>query len=367
MSSDHFLSRAFRAGVTASLVGCTSLGWSCGGKVADCIYADGKFAPFEIDFTTETSAGGIDVSVSLTQELKRNTFDDSWQFSTAIKGFVYGLYGSIIDTSEFTVRPDRSYRTEKFSRKARVYGIFPVQSTSFKQNFHWRSEKSGHVKSKYKGDWYAYYIEADVLDQAVLPLQMRKDLMNDGPDLGTRVYRATSKKRIDDDFMVRFVREVTLQTPLGEVETVVYELLKGRYRERAEALPPGHDLAQIDALIDRLIALRRQERSEERERERNATADQLNALLEVDTSTIVSISEDEAKSANKDTIDKPQGGKSVVDKASEIDESNARVFFWLSKSHAYLPVQMLAVIDSNAWSKVRIESVTIDGKDLARL
>jgi len=368
MSNDGLFPRLFKAGVAASLLGCGGVSWSCEGSPVECPFTGGKFAPFEVDFTSETSAGGIDVSVGVKQELKKAAFDDdTWQFRTIIKGFVFGLYGSIVDESEFSLRPDLSYQTRSFSRKARVYGVFPVQATSFKQNFFWQNAKSGHVKSKYKGDWYAYYIDAGVLDQALLPLQLRKDLMSEGPDLGVRGYKATSKKRIDDDFVVRFIKQVDLQTPLGQVQTVIYELLKGQHKQRMAELDPGHDLPQILALVDQLIALRKMGNSAEREQRTKAVGDQLNALLQVDPVTIVSISEDEAKSASKDTSDRRRGGGSVVDKASEIDESNARVFFWLSKEHAYLPVQMLAVIDSNAWSKVVIESVAIDGHKLARL
>ena len=114
--------------------------------------------------------------------------------------------------------------------------------------------------------------------------------MSEGPDLGVRGYKATSKKRIDDDFVVRFIKQVDLQTPLGQVQTVIYELLKGQHKQRMAELDPGHDLPQILALVDQLIALRKMGNSAEREQRTKAGGAQLNALLQVDPVTIVSIS-----------------------------------------------------------------------------
>ena len=160
---------------------------ACSKNVAGCIYSDGKFAPFEIEFTTETSAGGLKVDVGISQRLEQGLFDDQWKFRTKITGFVYGLYGSIVDSSDFTILPDNRYQTRKFSRKAKIYGMFPIAPTSFKQKIEWSGSKQGRVKSKYKGDWYEYGIDHTVLDQALLPLQMRVDLVNEGPDLGDKV------------------------------------------------------------------------------------------------------------------------------------------------------------------------------------
>lgn len=361
--------RLARLLIIASLFLFSASVWSCDGDIARCIYADGKFAPFEIKFTTETSAAGLNVDVNIYQRLENNFFDDTWQFRTKITGFVYGIYGSIIDSSEFIILPDNSYRTQKFSRKAKAYGVFPIVPTSFKQNFEWSEGDSGYVRSKYKGDWYSYTIDSSVIDQAILPLQLRMDLLKRGPDLGTIVYKASSKKHVDDDFMVRFVKEVELDTSMGAVVTVIYELLKGQHKDRINVVGAGHDLGEIVELVDRLIVLRAMPASKQRDQQLELAGDQLNALLTVDENTIVSISEDEAKSGNGVS----SGGQgddedeSVIDKASEIEEGNARVFFWLSKNHAYLPVKMLAVIDSNSWSRVVIESVAVDDVELPHL
>ena len=355
--------------VSALLVLLSTSGWACEGSIAECIYSNGRFAPFEIEFSTETSAGGLNVNVDISQRLEKNLFDEHWEFRTKITGFVYGLYGSVTDTSEFTIRPDNSYRMLKFSRKAKIYGIFPIAPTSFKQKFKWRDATSGHVKSKYKGDWYSYEIDHTILDQAILPLQLRVDLLKDGPDMGTRVYKATSKKHIDDDFMVRYLKEEELKTPLGTVPAVIYELLKGQHRENRHSVDIGYDIQKVEALVDQLIALRKTSSGRQRDEKTQAINDQLNALLKVDTSTIVSISEKDAKSAGKGSgpHQRKNEDKSVISKASEIEEANARVFFWLSKKHAYLPVKMLAVIDSNAWSKVMITNVEIDDHKLSSL
>lgn len=355
--------------VIAPLVFLSASVWSCDGDIARCIYSDGKFAPFEIKFTTETSAAGLDVDVNIYQRLENNFFDDTWQFRTKITGFVYGLYGSIIDSSEFIILPDNSYRTQKFSRKAKAYGVFPIVPTSFKQDFEWTRGDSGYVKSKYKGDWYSYYIDSSVIDQAILPLQLRVDLVKRGPDLGTIAYKATSKKRVDDDFMVRYVKQVELDTPLGTVVTVIYELLKGQHKDLMNIVGAGHDLNQIVELVDRLVVLRALPESKQRQQQLELAGNQLNELLKVDKNSIVSISEDEAKSGNGVSSGDSGDGEdeSVIDKASEIEEGNARVFFWLSKNHAYLPVKMLAVIDSNSWSRVVIESVAVDDVELPHL
>ena len=148
----------------------SAFGWTCASNdVAQCMYADGKFAPFEIEFTTETSAGGLNVDVGISQRLEKGVFDDQWKFRTKITGFLYGLYGSVTDYSEFTILPDNHYRTKKFSRKAKIYGVFPIAPTSFKQKFEWDGRNRGRVKSKYKGDWYKYSVDGTVLDQALLP------------------------------------------------------------------------------------------------------------------------------------------------------------------------------------------------------
>ena len=355
-----------------SLMFFSAAAWSCDGEVTACIYSDGKFAPFEVKFTTETSAAGLNVNVNISQRLEASWFNEHWTFRTKITGFAYGLYGSIIDTSEFSILSDNSYQTQNFSRKAKVYGFIPIVQTSFKQDINWRSARAGHVNSRYKGERYRYTIEPGILDQALLPLQLRADLLRDGPDLGTKVYRATSKKHVDDDFMFRFVKEVELQTPLGTVPTVIYELLKGQHKDGRDSIAAGHDLKEIGELLDQLIALRQSGSGKQQEQQTQAVGEQLNALLNVDRSTIVSISEDDVKSrgvvsaAGED--DKgDEDGKSIIDKASEIEEGNARVFFWLSKKHAYLPVKMLAVIDSNSWSKVMIKSVVLNDVEVPYL
>jgi hypothetical protein len=360
--SPYFLN-IFHVIISTSLVLFSTQAWTCDRNIAECIYSNGKFAPYEVKFSTETSAGGLNVDVGISQRLEKGTFDNNWEFRTKITGFIYGLYGSVVDSSDFTILADNSYQTKKFSRKARVYGMIPIAPTSFKQKFEWDDATTGRVKSKYRGDWYKYGVDHTIIDQAILPLQLRQDLVKEGPDLGIKTYKATSKKHVDDDFMVRYVEEVELQTPLGTVPTVIYELLKGHHKKQMNDVAPGHDISDISALLDQLITLRNAKESKQRDQQIQATSEQLNALLKVDQSSIVSISEDEAKSARKSDGD----DKSVVSKASEIEEGNARVFFWLSKKHAYLPVKMLAVIDSNAWSKVMITSIEIDDFELSSL
>lgn len=332
---------------------------ACEIRFVECIYENGRFAPFKIEFDTETSAGGVKINVGMSQQLEDTWAGDEWQFKTKLTGFVYGLYGSITDTSEFTVLLDNSYRTQKFSRTAKVYGMFPVAPTSFKQSIDWeRDWREAEVRSKYKGEWYEYPIEAGVLDQAIIPLQLRRDLIAGGPDIGTVVYTATSKKRVDDDFMFRFVKLADIDTPLGTIPTAVYELLKGEHKAMRDALKAGHDLGEMERLVDRMIQLRQGRESNEQEEELATIREQLNALLRVDKDTIVSISDEEARSS-AGRGNKEDG--SLVDKASEIEEGNARVFFWFSTRHAYLPVKLMAVIDGNSWSKAVITEARFNG------
>ncbi len=362
MQMMYFFKKASAILATATLALLANPGQACEIRVVECIYTDGRFTPFEAEFSTETSAAGVALNVKISQTLETGWSGNNWKFRTKLSGFVYGLYGSITDSSEFTILADNSFRTTSFSRSARVYGIFPVSPTSFKQKFEWDNWESGSVSSKYRGEWYHYPIEGSILDQALLPLQLRMDLLTDGPNLGTRTYRASSKKHVDDDFTFRFVKESEVQTPLGSVPTVIYELLKGQHKARMNTVEAGYDLDKLEGLVDSLITLRKSASGKERDDQILAAREQLNALLNVDASTIVSISEDEAKSG------KPARGKgddlSLVDKASEIEEGNARVFLWFSKKHAYLPVKLLAVIDGNSWSRAVISSIELNDKKL---
>ncbi|MGI9293600.1 MAG: DUF3108 domain-containing protein, partial [Pseudomonadales bacterium] len=288
---------------------------SCEIRFVECIYEDGRFAPFRVKFNTETSAGGVNLNVKMSQELEDSWRGDKWNFRTKLTGFVYGLYGSITDDSEFTILPDNSFRSQRFSRSAKVYGMFPVAPTSFKQTIEWHNWQSAEVRSKYKGDWYEYPIQAGVLDQAIIPLQLRRDLLADGPDIGTVTYHATSKKKVDDDFVFRFVKQAEIETPLGRTPTVVYELLKGEHKDRMDHVVAGYDLDEMEQLVDSLIQLRNGPQGSQQEEEIEAIREQLNALLRVDQSSIVSISEEEAKSsAGKSSGDEDE---SLVDKASD--------------------------------------------------
>ncbi len=340
---------------------------ACDNGQLACFYQDGKFAPFGVDFSTEASVAGLDVNISVSQTLSWQERGEHWNFQTKITGFVYGLYGSITDTSDFSTLPDNSYQMLNYSRKANLYGVIPLKKTSFYQQFQWRENGLGEVKSRYKDNWYEYDIEPGTLDQGLILLQLRADLLSQGPDIGTKTYIATSKKHIDDDFMFRFVKQADLQTPLGKVATVVYELLKGEHKQNSSAAASTRQLGAIENLVDTLISLR-QEDSEIREAvDAQATENALNELLRVDTSNIVLIDEADARASQGKVLTVKGGDSSIVKQASEIEENNARVFIWFSRNHAYLPVKLLAVIDSKTWVRLMVSQVSIDGTAIAAL
>ena len=308
-----------------------------------CFYRDGQFTPFSVDFSTETSVAGLNVNLSVSQTLQWQESQEQWNFLTKISGFVYGLYGSIIDSSDFSVLPDSGFQTLKYSRKAHLYGVIPLKQTTFHQQFQWRGDGSADVKSRYKDKWYEYGIDPGTLDQGLILLQLRSDLLANGPDIGTITYIATSKKHVDDDFTFRYVKEAALETPLGKVNTVIYELLKGEHKQNSSAADSTRQLGDIEQLVDSLIALRRSNA------DALATEQALNELLRVDTSAIVLIEEEDARASQGKVLPGRGRDSSIVKQASEIEENNARVFIWLSKNHAYLPVKLLAVIDSKTW------------------
>lgn len=339
---------------------------ACEKNYVDCFYYDGKFLPFSINFSTETSVAGLAVNVGVSQQLQQQRRGDNWNFETKITGFVYGLYGSIIDSSDFSILPDSSYQTWDYAREAHLYGIIPLTSTSFRQKFEWGDDGTGQVKSHYKDKWYQYSIEPGTLDQGLILLQLRSDLIRSGPDIGTKVYTATSKKHIDDDFMFRFVTAADLQTPMGNVATVVYELLKGEHKKNLNAADSLRDLAEIEQLVEQLIVLRQTSSGKQRDIDIRTAEDQLNRLLRVDTATIVSIAEEDAKASGKSLPGKSDDS-SIVSQASEIEEGNARVFIWFSNAHAYLPVKLLAVIDSKSWCRLLISDVSLDSEALSSL
>ncbi len=339
---------------------------ACDTYPVDCFYFDGHFLPFTINFSTETSVAGLAVNVGVSQQLQQQRRDDTWSFETKITGFVYGLYGSIIDSSDFTILPDNSYQTRDYARKAHLYGIIPLRSTSFRQKFKWADDGVGEVESHYKDKWYEYNIEPGTLDQGLILLQLRSDLIHNGPDIGTKVYTATSKKHIDDDFMFRFVTEAELQTPMGNVATAVYELLKGEHKKNLHAADSTRDLGEIEQLVEQLITLRQTDPGKQRDIDIRTAEDQLNRLLRVDTTTIVSIAEEDAKASGKSLPGKIDDS-SIVSQASEIEEGNARVFIWFSRAHAYLPVKLLAVIDSKTWTRMLISGVSLDSGELSSL
>lgn len=330
----------------------------CAEQATACFDKNGALTPFTIKLATETSAGSVNLSLSITHQLKDNN-DGNWEIRTKLSTFVYALYGSITDKSEFLMAPGQEIPLPlNFSRSARVYGIFPVTATSFKQTFNWEANgKKGTVKSRYRGDWYNYFINSNTTSQALIPLRLRLDLIEQGPNLGTVVYQATSKKNADDDFMFQFVTEQTLDTPLGTARTVVYELLKGRHKVKPTSSNSVEELDQIEKLLNKISYLQKVNQTEESDTELAQARQALNELLLVDQTSIVTISEQEAKS----TAGGKPGSKdgSLVDRASDIDESNARLFFWLSKDHAYLPVKLIAVIDGNSWSRGVISSIEV--------
>lgn len=333
---------------------------ACEKNGAECFYREGKFLPFTSYFSTQTSVAGLKVNLDISQQLKRQRRDDSWNSETKITGFVYGLYGSIIDSSDFIILPDNSYQTQNYSRSAHLYGVIPLTSTSFSQQIEWENNGQGEVRSRYKDKWYEYTIEPGTLDQGIILLQLRSDLLSQGPDIGTKVYTATSKKRIDDDFMFRFVKETELQTSLGNVETTVYELLKGEHKKNTNAAESSRDIGTIEQLVEQLVTLRQSDSGEQRDIDIQTAEEQLNSMLRVDTTAIVSIAEEDARASGIKAL---PGNNNVVSRASEIEEGNARVFIWFSKAHAYLPVKLLAVIDSKTWTQLMISSVSLDSED----
>lgn len=121
---------------------------ACTGDQAGFCHED-YISPYLANFSSQASVAGLDVDVGVSQHLQRHRRGDGWNFETKITGFVYGLYGSITDSSDFSILPDNSYQTRHYSRKAQLYGVIPIEPTSFRQQFKWYEDGTAEVRSRY--------------------------------------------------------------------------------------------------------------------------------------------------------------------------------------------------------------------------
>lgn len=104
----------------------------------------------------------------------------------------------------------------------------------------------GVIKSMKRGEWSEHPLEPGVLDQFSQQQQLRLTLMQSDVPPETLQFRVVDGAKISDKFWRRLPDE-TLQTPLGNIETVHYQAVHKNPKKRASEiwLAPSLDYLMV--------------------------------------------------------------------------------------------------------------------------
>lgn len=104
----------------------------------------------------------------------------------------------------------------------------------------------GIIKSLKRGEWTEHAFAPDVLDQFSQQQQLRLTLMHASEPPATLQFRVVDGAKISDKFWRRLPNE-TLQTPLGDIDTVHYQAVHKNPSKRASEiwLAPSLDFLMV--------------------------------------------------------------------------------------------------------------------------
>lgn len=183
--------------------------------------------PFEAIYKTTALGMTLDLTRSLTRD------GENYRLESSGKNFLIKMEEfadfRLTDSGIEGVRFDSKVKTLKTNNR----------SVEF-------DKKLGVIKSMKRGEWSEHPLEPGVLDQFSQQQQLRLTLMQSDVPLETLQFRVVDGAKISDKSWRRLPNE-TLQTPLGNIETVHYQAVHKNPKKRASEiwLAPSLDYLMV--------------------------------------------------------------------------------------------------------------------------
>lgn len=183
--------------------------------------------PFEAIYKTTALGMTLDLTRSLTRD------GENYRLESSGKNFLIKMEEfadfRLTDSGIEGVRFDSKVKTLKTNNR----------SVEF-------DKELGVIKSMKRGEWSEHPLEPGVLDQFSQQQQLRLTLMQSDVPLETLQFRVVDGAKISDKSWRRLPNE-TLQTPLGNIETVHYQAVHKNPKKRASEiwLAPSLDYLMV--------------------------------------------------------------------------------------------------------------------------
>lgn len=183
--------------------------------------------PFEAIYKTTALGMTLDLTRSLTRD------GENYRLESSGKNFLIKMEEfadfRLTDSGIEGVRFDSRVKTLKTNNR----------SVEF-------DKELGVIKSMKRGEWSEHPLEPGVLDQFSQQQQLRLTLMQSDVPLETLQFRVVDGAKISDKSWRRLPNE-TLQTPLGNIETVHYQAVHKNPKKRASEiwLAPSLDYLMV--------------------------------------------------------------------------------------------------------------------------
>lgn len=183
--------------------------------------------PFEAIYKTTALGMTLDLTRSLTRD------GENYRLESSGKNFLIKMEEfadfRLTDSGIEGVRFDSKVKTLKTNNR----------SVEF-------DKELGVIKSMKRGEWSEHPLERGVLDQFSQQQQLRLTLMQSDVPLETLQFRVVDGAKISDKSWRRLPNE-TLQTPLGNIETVHYQAVHKNPKKRASEiwLAPSLDYLMV--------------------------------------------------------------------------------------------------------------------------
>lgn len=183
--------------------------------------------PFEAIYKTTALGMTLDLTRSLTRD------GENYRLESSGKNFLIKMEEfadfRLTDSGIEGVRFDSKVKTLKTNNR----------SVEF-------DKELGVIKSMKRGEWSEHPLERGVLDQFSQQQQLRLTLMQSDVPLETLQFRVVDGAKISDKSWRRLPNK-TLQTPLGNIETVHYQAVHKNPKKRASEiwLAPSLDYLMV--------------------------------------------------------------------------------------------------------------------------
>ncbi|ROS01823.1 uncharacterized protein DUF3108 [Sinobacterium caligoides] len=166
----------------------------------------------EYSASYQTHAMGLDITAK--RQLKQL---DNNQYQLLNNSEV--MFYSITEESRFQLNSDGQLKTNSYQQQRKGLG----SNKSIEQQWNWSAQS---VISRYKGRDYRYAITPQSLDKLNYQLALRRDAQRLGDNFGQQRYTIADRKRLRDDFLIDYLGEEVITTPLGRFNAVKFERRK---------------------------------------------------------------------------------------------------------------------------------------------